>query len=377
MPVGFSTQSVYTDTVYMNNRMVWYEIAVVDKYLNRSAYKHVEAVKIENDGSQEKAFWTITTKNLTADGQSSSSSNGTLCTPETENPAQLMIDGNVGTIYEGKASGAAEILLEFNKSLTVAGFKYTSGNGAMHMYEIQVQTADGWKTAAKGNFADGIKGTVRGTVTLGENQTEEREFQTSTVYFENEDQKYVGTYEATAVKLILQTASGSPVSVSELDVLGATGDHVDFRRDDGIPAIGTLGTDYKYGENAGDVIPAGSVVFTGSYKGNPAYNSLILFDQDGNILGGVDGEGRLKAQQIILADVPDTGNIQDVSEGTWIYWIEPDQEIDLSKVTKVRAELYRVNNAATNEGQRLVSDTLFEDMPNTLPEINFSGSAGN
>ena len=378
-PVGFTTQSTFTDTVYMNNRMVWYEISVVDKYLNRSAAKRVDAVKIENDGSQEKAFWTIKTTNLTAKGETGGTSgNGTLCTPETEDPALLMIDGNAGTVYEGTAKAThPEILLEFNKNLTVAGFKYTSGDGTMPKYEIQVQTADGWKTAAKGNFADGIKGTVQGTVTLGEDQTEERTFNTSTIYFANDDQKYVGTYDTGAVKLILETASGAPVFISELDVLGATGDHVDFRREDGIPAIGELGADYRYGKNEGDVIPAGSVIFTGSYKGNPAYNSLILFDQDGNVVGGVDGDGHLKAQQIILADVPDTGNIQDVSEGTWIYWVEPDQNIDLEKITKVRAELYRVNNAETNEGQRLVSDTLFVDMPNELPKINFGSSAGN
>ena len=60
-------------------------------------------------------------------------------------------------------------------------------------------------------------------------------------------------------------------------------------------------------------------------------------------------------------------------KGTWIYWIPAGQEIDLSKITKVRAELYRVNDAATNAGQRLVSDSLFKEMPKELPGISFSG----
>ncbi|MCR0191447.1 hypothetical protein MKC78_08190 [[Clostridium] innocuum] len=39
---------------------------------------------------------------------------------------------------------------------------------------------------------------------------------------------------------------------------------------------------------------------------------------------------------------------------------------------KVRAELYRVDNALTNEGQRLVSDTLLVKIPEILPEITLT-----
>ena len=121
------------------------------------------------------------------------------------------------------------------------------------------------------------------------------------------------------------------------------------------------------------LIPAGSIVFTGAYKGNPAYNVVMLFDQNGHQVGGRDGEGNLNAYQIILAEVPDTGNVRDVSDGTWIYWIEPDDVVNLQAIEKVRAELYRVDNAQTNEGQRMVSDSLFEKMPEELPEIQISG----
>ena len=113
------------------------------------------------------------------------------------------------------------------------------------------------------------------------------------------------------------------------------------------------------------------MIFTGKYKGNPAYNAVLLFDQNGGIVGGVDAEGNLMAQQIILAEVPDNGPIQEVAEGTWIYWIEPNDNISLESILSVRAELYRVNNALTNEGQRLVSDSLFKKMPEKLPDIEF------
>lgn len=133
--------------------------------------------------------------------------------------------------------------------------------------------------------------------------------------------------------------------------------------------IGRLASAYKYGDKDTDVIPEGSIVFTGSYKGNPAYNVLILYDQDGNIVGGINDAGELQAQQVLLAEVPAEGDIKNVWDGTWIYWIEPGQQTDLTGLTRVRAELYRVNDAVTNEGQRLVSDSLFENMPATLPNI--------
>ena len=47
--------------------------------------------------------------------------------------------------------------------------------------------------------------------------------------------------------------------------------------------------------------------------------------------------------------------------------------MDLQSLEKVRAELYRVDNAETNEGQRMVSDSLFEWMPEELPDIQISG----
>ncbi len=86
-------------------------------------------------------------------------------------------------------------------------------------------------------------------------------------------------------------------------------------------------------------------------------------------MGGLNADGELKAQQIILADVAAEGLVQNVYNGTWIYWIEPGQQASL-KNSRVRAELYRVNDALTNEGQRLVSDSLSVEVPGTLPVIN-------
>ncbi len=358
--VGFVTGNTFTDTVStINNRMVWYEVAVIDKYLNRSAAKVLEPMKIEHDGSLDKSFFTVATKDLTVEGETQETTGSTSDViydtdqenaVETPKSCEKLIDHDVATIYEAGVGANAEIVLEFNKTAAVTGFKYTAGSSLpTGSYEIQLLSGDVWTTVAEGSF---------GTNTI------------QTIYFANEENKYVSTFEASAVKLLLKGMSGNTVSIAELDVLGVTGDNVDFRRaEEGTAAIGRLAADYRYGDGENDFIPKDSIVFTGSYKGNPAYNVVILYDQNGNMVGSSATGETNSVQQIILADVPNTGNIQDTSDGTWIYWVEPDAQATLTGVTKVRAELYRVNNALTNEGQRLVSDSLFEVVPESLPEI--------
>ena len=87
-------------------------------------------------------------------------------------------------------------------------------------------------------------------------------------------------------------------------------------------------------------------------------------NENGDIVGGTDETGALVAQQIILADVPEHGELGETSDGSWIYWIEPSPESGFGTLPEtVRAELYRVDNATTNEGQRLVSDSFALEMP--------------
>lgn len=351
MPVGFATGSEFTDVVTtLNNRAVYYEITLVDKYLHRSEALVTETVKIEHKGNLDKTAWEITAEGLHAKGSITDASDDLPCEPVVENPAKQAIDQDPATIYAPVAEGnRGEITLDFKRELVVSGFLYQSGNQTdLANCEIQICENDEWILVYEGPLKDGRE-----------------------VYFANAKEDYVSTHKVTALKLIIKEPGSAPLSIAELDVLGVTGDNVDFRRDgEGQAAIGILSEDYVYGDGKEDKIPAGALIFTGSYKGNPAYNVVLLYDQDGSLVGGADTDGNSTAHQVILADVPPAGDISNVSNGTWIYWIAPEAAAGI-QASKVRAELYRVNNALTNEGERLVSDSLFETVPEVLPGITF------
>ena len=149
-----------------------------------------------------------------------------------------------------------------------------------------------------------------------------------------------------------------------------------------LSGIGILKSDFAAGtgESGQSVtIPKGSLIFTGTYKGNPAYNTVLLFDENGQIVGGTGTDGSLEASQIIFADVPGRGDLGETSEGIWVYYIEPESFKNMTMPKNVRAELYRTDDAHTNQGERLVSDTLFVEVSETLPDIELKpqNSMGN
>ena len=189
----------------------------------------------------------------------------------------------------------------------------------------------------------------------------------NTVYFTNGKDPWVTTYDIRYIRITAKGQSKKQIGIAEFDILGPSGDNVEFTNEEGKTTIGILAQDYVYDEQNGYKIPEGSTVFAGSYKGNPAYNVVLLYDENGNIVGGTDEEGNILADQIIMADVPEHGELGETSKGTWVYWIEPDVAAKLPK--KVRAELYRVDNALDNSGERLVSDTLMVNVPEQLSDI--------
>lgn len=356
-PAKESSSVTYKDHVTtLNNRVVTYEAIAVDNFGYYSEAKEIGAVRISHDGSMDKSLWTVTTNMTSKADAVTDADEQDPCDPVKEPAITRILDNDyTGNTYVGAADQDAVITISMNKKEAVSALKYTAASGTqISSYKIEI-SEDGstWTKVREGSF---------------ENKTGSQ-----TVYFQNEDKDpWVATYDAMQVRLTAVGTAGKEVAVTELDILGPSGDSISFGVKSGETntAVGILSADYIYEAESGSKIPKGSLVFMGSYKGNPAYNSVLLYDDAGNIVGGRKADGSTQAEQIILAKVPENGMLGETSDGTWIYWIEPESDGSLPKLSgKVRAELYRVDNALTNEGQRMVSDTMPLMIPETFEKI--------
>ncbi|MDE7058041.1 MAG: hypothetical protein K2P03_04900, partial [Lachnospiraceae bacterium] len=85
-----------------------------------------------------------------------------------------------------------------------------------------------------------------------------------------------------------------------------------------------------------------------------------------------NADGTLESTQNILAPelTDEKAMLGETSEGRWVYWLPSGTSLP----SKIRVEMYRVDNALTNEGQRMVSDTELVTIPTTLPSITLKGS---
>ncbi len=368
----------YTDTIdTINNRVFTYTIVAYDKYLYEVARKQLEPVKVSHEGQISKEGWEVTTNMTSNDDTSERYSSENLTQAETSDCEQdisavpTIADGKTETVFHGTAkSGKAEITISLPEMKKLVGLKYSGEkwNG----YEIKIS-------------ADGTNWTTVKKVEKGEKQDSE------TIYFakiENgKETLYNYDYDCTYVKLIFEDTE---VSIGEIDLLAQSGDNVEFNE---TGSIGKLASDFTYDQKAGYSIPADSIIFTGTYKGNPAYNVAKLWYQD-----ETTGSWKmLNGYQIILAPDPGKADLGETSNGKWVYvvekkelgkdgkpviqdGIEKDNE-DYTRIEKalgkgkVRVELYRVDNALTNEGERLVSDTLVTTLPSSLDSIVLTSSS--
>lgn len=394
-PVGFArsdgTGTVITDTIRsINNRAFTYEAVGYDIWLYPTEPVKLGQVRVSHNGGLDSAEWTAVTNMVSTtagDGSGVTGGDGWSEADWDDDPDAIaeerigdIIDGNNSTTFTGKtrttyhadgtSSPAAEpeIILYLGREETLTGFEYCLDDESktpMDRVEVYL-SSDGqtWDKAA-------VQET---SLTLEQTAGDGTKYQRILFTAKNaENKNELRTYDASMVKFTAPGQAGKEISVSEIVLLGQTGDRVDLEA----AGIGVLAEDYENPKNPGEVlIPKGSLIFTGTYAGNPAYNTVLLWDDQGEVVGGYDGEA-LVAEQFIFAEDPGTGNLLDIADGHWVYVI-PKERIPANLPKRVRAELYRVDDAITQEGQRLVSSTVYIDVPNTisdgLPEITLQGT---
>ena len=374
----------YTDVIdVLNNRTFEYKVRAYDYNLNVTEEATIGTVKVNHDGSISKSNWVFDTNTRSSEDSSHEHSGHGQAQDGT---IQRINDNDASTIYTASkttdhngntVSGDPYVTIDLGDSKSVVGLKYNPGQSVTKKFSLKnffsrsseatyspiadyevLVSKDGktWTKAHSGKFD-----------TSKEN----------TIYF-NEAGSSLNTqlwaYDAQYVKLVAKGATA--ISIAELDILGPTGDNIEIGVDNGDKiyqnGIGRLKSDYTYAD--GKTIPKGSIIINGEYKGDPAFNvPLVLNENDENF--------SLEANVILLAELPENAELGEVAEGSWIYWITPEQQKDGNiEGNKVKAELYRYNkldSTGAPVGQRLVSDTFLYDLPedlNSLPEIELNSS---
>lgn len=371
VPIDTAESTVYVDTIStINNRVMEYEVRAVDQYMNYSNPAEAGSVKIQTDGALDKTEWTVETnmvsqddkeiENTEEDPDSGYDTNPGNVAAKKEHSIDRVLDNDVtpaGT-YTGTSSQTAVITVDMRKMQQVTSLKYQGS--ALEKVTVEVSEDGNVWTKVKTDDTS-LAGTTEEAQTLWFDSVKE----------EARD-NWIGTYDARYVRLTI--FQSGDIVIREIDICGPSGDNLEFMEAaDGEKAIGVLSADYQYGDKAEDVIKKGSLIFTGTYRGNWAYNVVVLYDTEGNVIGAKDGN--VQAGQVIFAELPEKGNEGETTEGTWVYYVEPGQwDADTLKGMKVRGELFRVDDAATLEGERIVSDTQVIAVPDTLPSITMKGS---
>ncbi|MBD5158716.1 MAG: hypothetical protein HDT23_00455, partial [Ruminococcus sp.] len=410
-PVTFlQGKKTYVDTVTaFNNRTVFYKVVAVDQYLNYSNTAETMRTKIQHDGSLAKTNWTITSDYYEETSENSTESKPSAyfnskittnnptaesmnCHPVKDDSIIKAFDDNINTYFESTVKGEPNIYVNFNEPQVICGIKIATPE---QFKDSAVKKCAVYVKDEYGNWQNVLQDET-GEVNQEKGATFNKD---GIIYFSKPDSKYIASYETSEIKIQILDKNDETIYISEFDVLGVTGDNVYFSKstesEDGKDAtlFGQLNNDYVLDSENNIFIPKDSYVFIGNYKGNPAYNAVILYNEKGRVVGqppeqdftsfteeeiraALEEADKTKVQvhQVLMAEIPDGSIITDVSEGTFIYWITPEEAEKMEWPEEVRVELYRVNNALTSEGQRIVSDSLLEKVPakDKMPRITLS-----
>ena len=303
--------------------------------------------------------------------------------------------GNVG-----EETGPVEVLVAYDKAIDAGLYTVTREGGAviitMRQGAVPVTGVKITGTALSGSYTVELKedaaapawravkeGTLSGESAVG--------------YFakpgaEPGDTR-IWTYDAAALRI---TGAPEGASVVPLDY---PGDRVDFYED---ACVGVLKEDYRYAEGEDGVIPAGTVVILGSYRGDPVYNTVEIQARysttpeagEAAEAGATYQERPMNGEVLLFAEIPADGAVSDTSDGFWIFipdWEAEDallrellkeeeipgqEEEILHSPAEIRAVFYRNDDPNSSGSRRETSRTVWISFPEraTLPQVELTGA---
>ena len=236
---------------------------------------------------------------------------------------------------------------------------------------------------------DGVTATVRSGDFLHSNQAPENDRFIS--YFQmagaSANDARIGTYQAESV-----TITGIPAAVADggIRLISYAGDDVSFL--DG-PTVGTMKEDYRYGPGAEDVIKAGTLVVTGTFQGDPVYNTVRIEGEFAPADMAEDGgetaqpvRRYLNGTALLFADEQADGIYTNINNGIFLFIPDVQAERELQEnetscgvgsvlPSRIRAELWRTDEPDSAEGTHRTAQTLWISSPggSELPQVELKG----
>lgn len=214
----------------------------------------------------------------------------------------------------------------------------------------------------------------------------------------------IWTFDADSITLT--DTSGTLPNDAVVQFISYAGDDVGFYTSgENLGPAGKLKADFTYSDNGEQVvIPAGTVVITGTYRGDPLYNTIRIkgeyvtstVNEDGNQTSKTTGVP-LPGYSLLFAEIPADGAVSDISDGFFLF--VPDMEAlkplleGLTPATsgnahdctlgdwmpaRIQAELRRTDTPDGAAGTaRLTASTLWLPTASydTLPQIELKGDS--
>ncbi len=326
--LGFTRENVYTDNVGAANNMTYtYEVIPVDLVGNMANKVKSNEVRVAYD------------KTISED----------LYSKRFENDV-IVLDS-----------------ITSDSAITTTGLKITD---LASEKDITIKV----KTDANGEFV-----TVKEGITLNKDN--------NVIYFNKPGTTNSTIWVYDVYSVMIEGLTNKDIDLANVQLLDYPGDRVDFY--EGAMA-GKLGSDFVYGENPEDVIPAGTLVVLGTYRGDPVYNYVAIEAEYNTTAEAEEANGtttikrNMNGYSLLLAEIPEDGAVSDISDGIFIFVPDLEAEGSLNAedgVTDelpldIRAIMYRTDKPGDDTSKRETSQTLWVSFPDesTLPTINFESS---
>ncbi len=349
--IDFTADTTYEDVIgSANHRTFTYEVAAYDILGNKICSDKSEEVRVAYDNVLDSSTYTIT---------------------RDEGNETVTITMNEPTAVSGlKIANIPE------NGLTNAGNGEFSVNITANITNEEGIPTEKTTLARSGNFSEG-------------NQAVD-DSNSYVTYFQKPGvtDTRIWTYDAETV-----VVTGIPNDVPDADIqlISYAGDDIAFL-DAG--SVGVLAESYDCGN--GDVLEAGTLIVTGSYRGDPVWNTIGV---EGNFISTTVNE---KDEQVtteepraidgniyMFAEVPKDGAVSDISDGLFIFVPNVQKEAELQGEehdcsttnllpAQIRAVLYRTDTPDSAASKRVTAETLWINSPGgtDLPKIVLEGGTG-